>query len=300
MLRMRLSGGGDDVTKCLHCGATTSNGLALCELCQMKAAKVLEFLPVYFRNLARWRPGRAGSRPVPGSRLPKGVLGSISDDRVSDALDRAGSALTTWARKLTDDRGVEPPQADDEADQIAALCRWFAGHLVTISTLDWCGDFICDARHDKGAECDGLSHHERRLCGLTMDVAPGWYAGECHLCEAPTYVIPGLTWVTCRMCGVTTYARDHVDTILAEARGWVAPPMRIAEALVALIDTEQSVPRLHKRISKWGERRQIAALRRVDTDGDEVGPKRFRLGEVLDALRAEGQTRLSDDERASA
>jgi hypothetical protein len=54
---------------CKHCGATTSNGLALCELSQMAAAKSLEFLPVYFRNLARWRPGRAGSRPVPGSRV---------------------------------------------------------------------------------------------------------------------------------------------------------------------------------------------------------------------------------------
>lgn len=285
--------------RCLHCGAETSNGLALCELCRMGAAKVLEFLPVYFRNLARWRPGRAGARPVPGSRIPSSGA-TVANDRVSRALDEAGNALTTWARKLTDDRGIKPPIADDEAAQMAALCRWFAENLTSIATLDWCGDFICNERHPKGVECDGLGHHEYRLQCLTLNVAPGWYAGACGNCGAPTHVVPGLTWVTCQMCGVTTYARDHLDTVLDEARGWVARPMRIAEALVALIDTEQSVPRLHKRISKWGERGQIEALRRLDSDGDEVGPKRFRLGEVLDLLYSEGQTRTSDEHRASA
>ena len=58
------------------------------------------------------------------------------------------------------------------------------------------------------------------------------------------------------------------------------------------LDTEQSVPKLHKRISKWGEREQVEVLRMRDADGDEVGPKRFRLGDVLDLLFAEGATRL--------
>lgn len=292
--------------RCLHCGAETSNGLALCELCRMHAAKVLEFLPVYFRNLARWRPGRAGSRPVPGSRIPSSI-GNVADDRVSRALDEAGNALTTWARKLTEDRGIPAPVADDEAAQMAALCRWFAEHLTSIATLDWCGDFICNERHPKGVECDGLGHHEWKLQNLTLNVAPGWYAGGCtqvledgSTCDAPTHVVPGLTWVTCLSCGATTYARDHLDVVLDEARGWVARPMRLAEALVALLDTEQSVPRLHKRISKWGERGQIEALRQADPDGDPVGPKRFRLGDVVDLLQSEGQTRTSDEARRSA
>jgi hypothetical protein len=29
----------------------------------------------------------------------------------------------------------------------------------------------------------------------------------------------------------------------------------------------------------------------VDADGDEIGPKRHRLGEVLDRIAVEGQTR---------
>lgn len=271
---------------CTHCTAPTTNGLALCELCQMGASKILEFLPVYFRNLARWRPERAGSRPVPGSREP-GRLATEATDRVSRALDEAGNALTTWARKLTEDRGIEAPAADDEAGQMTALCRWLAEHLVTIATLDWCGEFMCSAPHPKGSECDGLGHHEHRLRNLTMDVAPGWYAGECSRCTTPTFVIPGLTWVTCGACGATTYARDHLDTILAEARDWIAPPRKIAELLVAVLDHEHSVERLYDRVRKWSSLGWLEPIRRCDVDGDFVGPKHYRLGDVLDLVTGE-------------
>ena len=274
---------------CLSCGADTTNGLALCELCQMKASKCLEFLPVYFHNLARWRPGRAGSRPVPGSREPSGV-GYAVDDRVSRALDEVGADLTGWAQALADDRldGVIPA-SNDETSSVRVACWFLGSNLTSVSTLGWCGEMV-----------RRLGEHEEYLGRLTMQVAPGWYAGGCRNCGSGTYVVPGLTWVTCGGCGVTTYARDHLDTILDEARGWVAPPMRLAEAVVALLDTELSVPRLHKRISKWGERGQIATLRRLDADGDETGPKRYQLGDVLDRLFAEGSTRLGvEDAQAS-
>lgn len=288
---------------CLSCGAVVTNGLALCELCQRFVTTSLEYLPVYFRNLSRWKPGRAGSRPVPGSREPSGVA-SARDDRVWDALDEAGSALTTWARCLADDRPgrvsatIERILTFDEERTFRLLCALFERRLVTLATLGWAGEFV-----------RGIAEQETTLRQLTERVVPGWYAGGCRQpigfdsdgaalrCGAATYVVPGLSWVTCGSCGATTYARDHLDTVLDEARGWVARPMRIAEAIVALVDTEISVPRLHKRISKWGERtegRCIVAVRKVDADGDEIGPKRFRLGEVLDLLRAEGETRASD------
>ena len=268
--------------RCLHCGAETSNGLALCDLCRGKAAVDLEFLPAYFRNLARWRPGRAGSRQVPGSREPGRMVSG--GDRISRALDEIGTDLVGWAEALDDSRpGIRWPLdlADlSEGEQAVSLCLVFDEHLTSISTTDWCGEFV-----------RALAGHEQRLRELTEDVAPGWYAGGCKRCGYATYVVPGLTWVTCRVCGTTTYARDHLAVVLDEARNWVAPPKRIAEAVVALVDTEQSVPRLHDRIRQWGQRDRIEALRRLDSDGDEVGPKRYRLGDVLDLLRAEGQTR---------
>jgi len=269
--------------KCYHCNAPTTNGLALCDMAQAKASADLEFLPVYFRNLARYRPGRAGARPVPGSREP--TYDSNSRDRVGRALDEAEAAIATWARCLVDDRGVELPDLDDEGQQVAALCRLLTEQLTSIATLEWCGEFVRQ-----------MDHHEAKLCKLTEVVAPGWYAGSCRHCTAPTYVVPGLTWVKCLTCGCTTYARDHLEIILDEARDWVARPKHLADAVVSLVDTELSVPRLHDRIRQWGHREQIAGIRRLDSDGDEIGPRRYRLGDVLDLLSAEGGTRLDDGE----
>lgn len=267
---------------CFHCGAEVTNGLALCETCQAGARVYLEFTPVYFRNLARWKPGQAGSRPVPGSRIPPGVnLGDVgskasNNDRIGRALDEVGNDLSTWARRLEDDRRIDLPASHDEADQATAVCALLDEHLVSISTLDWCGDLV-----------DAMSRNERRLRELTEMYVPGWYSGACAGCGCGTWVVPGLTWVTCGGCGVTTYARDHLETILVEARTWVARPMRLAEAIVSLVDTEVSVPRLHKRIAKWGERERIDTVR-----DHEYAPKRHRLGQIMDLLASEGHTRL--------
>lgn len=284
---------------CLHCGASTDNGLALCELCQRKAQVVLEFLPIYFRNLARWRPGRAGSRPVPGSRVlyDGDDRGNRTGDRISDTLDEAHAALVGWARALADDRKFARPLThadavltgdvsaetaeilhDDHALEVLWLCAAFDHHLTTVATLEWCGEFLRD-----------LDEREEALRALTEASIPGWYAGACRrrltmedLCGSPTYVVPGLTWVTCKGCGATTYAQDHLETILSEARGWVARPLAIAEALVALLDGEPSVERLYDRIRKWNSLGWLRAIRRTDSEGDPVGPKRYRLGDVLD------------------
>jgi hypothetical protein len=179
---------------------------------------------------------------------------------------------------------------------VTALCAGFEQYLVTIATLEWAGEFI-----------RGLDRHERILRELTEQVAPGWYAGECGRvtgkdtggddvrCEMPMHVVPGLTWVTCDACGRSIYARDRVDVILSEAVGWVARPKLMAETLVALIDTEQSVDRLYDRIRKWESLGWLVAVRRYDSDGDPVGPKRYRLGEVLDLVlgKADAPTRPS-------
>lgn len=286
---------------CLHCGAETTNGLALCELCRRYAATSLEYLPVYFRNLARWRPGRGGGRQVPDSRALYDGEGHERPDHISRALDEALNALTTWARMLKDDRGITPPTGDTESEQVEALCRWLNKHLASIATLEWAGEFLRRKRKDEDT-CDSVGYHEWRLRLLTETIIPGWYAGTCRRdgCEASTYVVPGLTWVTCPGCGATTYARDHINVVIDEASDWWATPKRLAEAIVALVDSEQSVERLRDRVRKWGDRGHLEPSRTLDSDGDPVGPKRYRLGDVLDRLRAEGPTRLAPDAVAAA
>lgn len=291
---------------CLHCGATTHNGLVLCELCQDHTANVLISLPVHIRNLARWKPGRAGSRPVPGSRvLFDGEERSESPDRISRAIDEVGSEVTTWARALADDRGIEVPDGDTEVDAAVVACGWLSLNLTSIGTLDWAGAFV-----------DSLTKAERRLSALTVSVVPGWYAGGCErktrmatdeddgICRAPTFVVPGLTWVTCGSCGATTYARDHLDTIITEAWEWVAPPKRLAEAVVALVDDEHSIPRIHNLIRQWEHRENknggTLAIREVDEDGRPKGLKRYRFGEMFVRLEDERATRQASPLEAVA
>lgn len=293
---------------CLHCGAPTTNGLALCELCRYGASTRFDVLPIYFRNLARWRPGRAGSRPVPGSRvLYDGELRSADStgDRISDRLNEALTALATWGRALVDDRGAferpltfadaalmdDLPEeiADDKGLVFTWLCAGLEHHLVSIATLEWAGQMVRD-----------LAYHDARLRGL-IDLVPGWYAGTCRrkismesICGAPLYVMPGLRWVTCPSCGSNTPARDHLEVILDEARDWTARPKRLAEALVALLDSEPSVPRLYTRIRQWAHQGEITAIRHTTRDhvwseedqnlvvaDVETGHARYRFGDVL-------------------
>ncbi len=168
------------------------------------------------------------------------------------------------------------------------LCVALADHLTSIATTEWAGEFV-----------RGIAEHEERLLALTGARGSGLVRGCLPTLRGANHVVPGLRWVTCEGCGATTYARDHLDKVLDEARGWVAPSKRMAEAIVALVDTEQSVPRLDARIRQWGQRGKLVVHRAVDEDGDEVGPRRYWFGEVLDRLTAEGSTRPADDEEVA-
>jgi hypothetical protein len=280
---------------------------------------LLEYVPVYFRNLSRWRPSAAASTrkstksedlvvtmariletgQMAGGR-PAAWRSQSTDDRIPRMLDEAHADLTGWAVALADDR----PELARVVDRILAmepercvrlLCALLTKRVATLTTLPWVRDLV-----------QGVVTMERRLRYETERSVPGWYAGSCRQCGIGTYVVPGLTWVTCQGCGMSTAARDHLEVILDEARTWVARPMRLAEALVALLDTEQSVPRLYERIHKWGQRERITPVRRTtrgyawdDTAmrvvvvDHQVGYARYRMGEVLDVLLAEGATRLT-------
>jgi len=177
---------------------------------------------------------------------------------------------------------------------------------VSIATLEWAGELVRDLRH-----------HDDKLRGL-IDLVPGWYAGSCQRkvtmetkCGAPMFVMPGLTWVTCPSCGSTTAARDHLDVILDEASDWLARPKVMAEALVALLDSEQSVPRLYTRLRQWAHQGDLEPVHHTTRDyewSDEhqrlivtdqpTGFARYRLGDVL-ALMTRRDTLAAKTERAS-
>lgn len=294
---------------CLRCSATTTNGLALCELCRRKVVTDLEFLPTYFANLSRWRPGRAAGKAVFGSRALWDGVPQGTGDRVRDALDAASNALTTWARTLADSRPVvrrpielfdalvlgEADGIDiDEVQTARLLSQAFEKNLTTIATKDWAGEFAVE-----------MSWHEESLRALTEGVVPGWYAGACNLCGHATHVVPGLTWVTCTGCGATTYVRDRLAIILTEARPWVARPRMIAEVLVALLDSETDPRKLYNRIRQWASREVIEPVDMwgydprlgYARDYEATSGYHYRMGDVLDCIEA---SKAADKARVAA
>lgn len=296
------------MTTCLHCGAEISNGLGLCDLARRFVTDALGFLPTYFANLSRWQPGRAGSRPVPGSRVLffDHDVRQGTGDKISDQLDETLVQLAALAEKVATARPylrrlldrLTAAKADgriDDGQYIDWLCRGFIRFLPSIATLDMAGDFV-----------RAVASHEEKLRRFTEEYVPGWYAGACAnvvdtddqgndiSCGAGTYAVPGLTWIVCGACGDTTAARDHIETILTEAAGWVGTPKRLAEAVVALVDTEQSVPRLYTRIRQWAFVGELEPVQRMgrgyvwDDDTErmvvgtvKVGTARYRMGDVL-------------------
>lgn len=294
---------------CDYCGAETTNGLALCTRCQAGVRVHLGVLPVYFRNLARWRPGRSGARQVPGSRVLYDGTERTGGDRIGDLLEETHTSLATWADALVDDRptiaaGPRPRThfeamlardlpdeeterlVDDRGASAALLCAGLLEHLTSMATLPWVGEFVTD-----------VSDREARLRELTETLVPGWYAGGCQRCGASTYAVPGLSWVTCRSCGDTTPVGVHSAAVLDEARDWVAPPKELAQAVVALVDSETSVRRVYDRIRQWADRGRITAHHHLARDyvydegreamvvaDVEVGRARYRLGDVLERV----------------
>lgn len=307
---------------CNHCGATVTSGLVLCEMCQRRVAIVLEYLPVYYRNLARWQlPNRPnGSVASPGSWMLR--QGDASGpDRIIHAIDDTLDQLLIWANLLVDARpylarlldrlsAARAAKTIDDSQTVAWLCAGFLRHLTSVATLDWSGEFVRK-----------LDHLYQRLQRMSAVSLPGWYAGACRHCGLPTYVVPGMTWVKCKTivlqgvddndrpiyedigCGATTHAGDHLDVILNEARDWVARPKEICGALVALLPTEPSVAKLYERIKKWRQRERIEPIDRLgynsdlDYAGERYSPKRYRLGDVLDLLRVEGDTQTGTDRK---
>ena len=129
-------------------------------------------------------------------------------------------------------------------------------------------------------------------------------------CGSGTHVVPGLTWVTCGACGATTYARDHLDAVLDEAREWVARPKALAEAIVALVDTEASTTKLYTRIRQWAHQGDLIPIHhttrghkwddeteRMVVVDEPTGHARYRLGDVVDLTTR--NTRSLKEKRAS-
>jgi hypothetical protein len=166
---------------CDHCGAETTNGLALCQACRAWFLVNCEFIPVYFRNLARWSPSQAsGAKRVRQVAPPMPSMpGSSGRDHIGNVLEEAHTDLI----RLTEQLATARPQFTrivarisrmEEETFVLLVCALLVKYVDSLTTLSWVKGIVT-----------GISEIETTLRDETERAMPGWYAGACRLCKTP-------------------------------------------------------------------------------------------------------------------
>ncbi|HEY6107633.1 MAG TPA: hypothetical protein VIV56_01900 [Gemmatimonadales bacterium] len=187
----------------------------------------------------------------------------------SDAAWAIHNTLTTWARHVSEQRGILIT-----GTRTIAVAAWLARHTAWLRV-----------RPEAQEAFDEL-HSAARLLWRTVDThVERWYAGKCGLevpdewsqpaeCEGDLYVFPGAEWVTCPECGASFSAEDRKAELLDQVRDHLTNAETIARAL-----------------STWGWQVTSAQVRGYAFRGrllphakDERDRPLYRIGDVIDLL----------------
>jgi hypothetical protein len=242
---------------CMWCTAEVTNGLALCQRCQVTLSVSLVNVAAYFADVDKIRPGqRVKVRSAYRSAPPPSI--EPAHDKIAQALDDTATIVYGWARNLEDDR---PGVLKELPLSTESRCGWLEAYVASIATLEWAGECVREIR-----EC------ERDLKRILDRADTGKYVGVCGNeigreeydgetypinCQRHLYLPATANWVTCPECGRSWDGKDRQKEMLAQARDELAPIRVIASVVVHLSDDEPSVERLTRRIEKWVDRGRL-------------------------------------------
>jgi hypothetical protein len=162
---------------CLHCTATITNGLALCERCQQTLRVALVNAAAYYADLDRIRPGsRVKVRSTYVSSPPPGA--DPATDKIAATIEAVDNTVSTWTRALIDDR----PQAGPPPANTGSALGWLESHVPSIATLEWANEFVRD-----------VMAAEKTMRRVLDRSDTGWYAGKCGATLTPERPHDGFT-----------------------------------------------------------------------------------------------------------
>ena len=268
---------------CQHCGAETSNGLALRQKCRETFSTACVNTAAYFTDVDRIRPGQ-GVKVKSTYRSAPPPSTQPATDKIANALDEVATAVFGWCRALADDRCIESFPTLTER-----RCGWLESHTASIATLPWAGDVVTD-----------MLKNERTLRNILDNADTGETAGICGneigrevdeygdvitlYCPRHLYMPPGRSYVTCPECGRAWDGIERRERMQAQAHEELLPIRLLAHAVVALTD-EPSPEKLIRRIEKWVDRQQLEDYGVRVLDGR---PRRvYRIGDVLKLVNGE-------------
>ncbi|MFT4081173.1 MAG: hypothetical protein QM638_01175 [Nocardioides sp.] len=294
---------------CLHCGASTTNGLVLCQRHLHALSEALTNLAAYYADTESLKPMRHSVRVrrAPASQVPSLGAGGDGWGRVDAAMYDAENTLTTWCRTLADDRGLTPPCIDlrDLPSSVRRLASWLESYATTVATLGWAAECLRDLRRTAHALRrvldDADTGHFIGRCGAEVGRQDG-QDGQVLTCPRGLYALEGESWKTCPECGHSHDVAARRAALKQATADELAPLRVVARAVVLLVPGEPSVERMIQRIKKWVQREQLDdyGLRHYD-DGsgpDPVARKHYRIGDVLALV--ERDTRRIDASRCGS
>jgi hypothetical protein len=179
------------------------------------------------------RGGGSGSNK-PGSRPPL-------NDGATDALDGVQNLLTTLARGIAEDRGLDVPR-NGRNDPIVTAARWLRGQVEWLRHAVDGPEAYAVRAFDEIAVCAG------RLRGLVNGPSEQKFLGPCGAehpadcsidgpecpyvppCEGDVYAFRGAQRGRCRTCGAEVATSDREAWLNGEVRSRAFRAAQIAEA----------------------------------------------------------------------
>lgn len=191
-------------------------------------------------------------------------------------LDAVQNEITTWARHVADERGLQPPSATVAAriasgpgDPLTTAARWLTGHL------DWLRhrQEVVDAYRDIAAA-------RRIIVGIVDRPGGRILVGACD-CGTVLYAKATTAVVTCRnrTCGQSWQVAESRDILRQALDDKLMTAAQIA-GLAVVADPDLDRQRVRRLVNVWGHRGPDHGG--VETRGhDAGGDPLYRFGDAM-------------------
>lgn len=284
--------------ECVRCGRPTPDGYA-CHPCSRLAAVWLAEIAdmaVAARDVAQ-RQARhgagGGASGKPGSR-------DLIDFGATARLDGVQGRMTTWARHVAEERGVNlaeiaaggltvlsrsrvwVDQVQGLTDDLSASVLWLADHCEWLrhrpEVDEWLTDVEACARIVRGIARGPAAQRYLGPCGADLDAFGVEHDTISGHCDGDVYGPQGGQRGTCRTCGA------QVDQ--GERKAWLDEVVR--QYAYTASEIASAYPIRRNTINQWASRNRLVAH-----DLSEQGRPRYNLGDVLE-LAAEDAARREE------
>lgn len=273
--------------ECLRCGRPTPDGYVCVAETAKAAAQLAEIRDMVgaARDIAtgQARHGAGGGSGKPGSRLP-------FDLGATARLDAVQGELTTWARRIAEERSGVDWHATGPGELIAWAARYLEANLEWMRHRAEVDAFLVDV------EACG-----RVVRGLARGPAPQRYLGPCGAprwccdrgdheghneepCDGDVYAREGASSGRCRACSAEWSSATRQAWLDAEVRSHAYTATEIADAYPIKANT----------IRQWLSRGLLT------THGELGGRPLMLLGEVLDLAAGDAARREEARSRRAA